>query len=560
MNIKLNQKMIKELCGTVSFKRGESFYHANKVIFENDGPDGCKARVEGTESFHVSIEKDAMGGFSTACTCPTLASVKSDCQHIAAVLIAINEQQRKGANPDFRRDGSSTNQDLTEGLFTLFNHQPKRSSGQQLHFENRELLEAVFICKPVTIDMGQNMFGIEISVGPANVQNIRDFLARVNSGYPCALSAAFTYDPNRHCFLKETDAVIQQLVHVMHDEKVFVDSFPVKTNDETSREMLLIPPSSWEQLIPLLTKAPFVRIEHDGKTIDGFHLSNGKLPIQYDFSETKDRNYELKIKGLNQLTVLNAYSVVLAEGHLIQLEREESERLVELKQMLKASDADHIPIPRAQINYFLEKVVPELKKSGEVKLSDAISRKLLKTPLVAKLYLDRVKNRLLAGLEFHYESIVINPLESREPQTGSLIIRDVEKEAAILQVMEESAFAKTDSGYFLHNEELEYEFLYNAVPKLQKLVQIYATTAVRNRVLKEKARPRIRVRMKKERIDWLEFKFEMDGIPEKHIKEILLALEEKRKYYRLRNGSLLSLETREFEEIHRFLNTIPFTA
>ena len=45
--------------------------------------------------------------------------------------------------------------------------------------------------------------------------------------------------------------------------------------------------------------------------------------------------------------------------------------------------------------------------------------------------------------------------------------------------------------------------------------------------------------------------------PEKEIREVLSALEEKRKYYRLRNGSLLSLETREFEEIKRFLNELP---
>ena len=31
LNIKVNQKIIKEMCGTVSFKRGESFYRANKV-------------------------------------------------------------------------------------------------------------------------------------------------------------------------------------------------------------------------------------------------------------------------------------------------------------------------------------------------------------------------------------------------------------------------------------------------------------------------------------------------------------------------------------------------
>ena len=127
----------------------------------------------------------------------------------------------------------------------------------------------------------------------------------------------------------------------------------------------------------------------------------------------------------------------------------------------------------------------------------------------------------------------------------------------ILKLMEDSSFAKTDSGYFLHNEELEYEFLYHVVPKLQKLVQIYATTAVRNRIFRGNAHPQIRVKVKKERINWLEFKFEMDGIPEKQIRDVLLALEEKRKYYRLRDGSLLSLETSEFAEMNRFLNALP---
>ncbi|MDA6963075.1 SNF2 helicase associated domain-containing protein, partial [Escherichia coli] len=86
---------------------------------------------------------------------------------------------------------------------------------------------------------------------------------------------------------------------------------------------------------------------------------------------------------------------------------------------------------------------------------------------------------------------MINPIESREPKGGTRIIRDVELEEEILQLMEESSFAKTDGGYFLQNEELEYEFLYHVVPKLQKLVQIYATTSVRNRIFRENAKPQI---------------------------------------------------------------------
>jgi SNF2 family DNA or RNA helicase len=179
----------------------------------------------------------------------------------------------------------------------------------------------------------------------------------------------------------------------------------------------------------------------------------------------------------------------------------------------------------------------------------------MSTPLKAKLYLDRVRNRLLAGLEFHYENWVINPLEGRELPDGSFIIRDIEKEDNILRMMEDSSFTKTDSGFFLHNEELEYEFLHHVIPKLEKLVQIYATTAVRNRIFRGNLFPKIRVKLKKERTNWLEFKFTMDGINEQQIRGVLAALEEKRKYYRLPNGSLFSLETREFEEIQRFLQS-----
>ena len=72
-------------------------------------------------------------------------------------------------------------------------------------------------------------------------------------------------------------------------------------------------------------------------------------------------------------------------------------------------------------------MVPGLKKIGDVQISAAISEHLMKTPLIAKLYLDRVNNRLLAGLEFHYENWIINPLESRELKSRSIVIRDVGK-------------------------------------------------------------------------------------------------------------------------------------
>lgn len=551
------------MCGTVSFKRGDSFYRAGKVLFDYISNNRCEATVKGTEDFYVILNKDESGDLRTTCSCPTLVSVKNDCQHIAAVLLSLYDHQQQGTMPRVRLGDQvdpSTRDALTKGLLTLFTDQPKRPSRHQLHFENRQVLKANFLCKPVDIGKGRKLFGIEMEIEQEKVENIRQFLSQIKEGLPSALSDTFVFQTSLHCFHKETDDVIQQLFLVLQDEKLYAEALADSIEETLPSDLLLIPPSSLNQLLPLLVKVPQVKVENDGGTYEGVVVTEKMLPLEFIFTTSVSGGFRLRIKGLNHLTIMDSYHFVLYKNSFIGLEDTDNKRLANLKEMLEASQTNQIEIPEEQIDYFLDNVVPGLKRLGKVELPLNIMSTNRKTPLVAKLYLDRLKNRLLAGLEFQYGNIVINPLENRELQNGLVLIRDVEKENQIIQLMEDSSFATTESGYYLHNEELEYEFLYHVVPKMQKLVQIYATTAVRTRIFKENSIPKIRVKVSKERTNWLEFKFDMDGIPEKQIKEVLSALEEKRKYYRLRNGALLSLETREFEEIQRFLKAAPVQA
>ncbi|MEM5593786.1 SNF2 helicase associated domain-containing protein [Niallia circulans] len=104
---------------------------------------------------------------------------------------------------------------------------------------------------------------------------------------------------------------------------------------------------------------------------------------------------------------------------------------------------------------------------------------------------------MLASVEFRYDHIVINPVQERNKEVEAVLLRDWKKEEQIIELMDSSSFAKTDSGYMLYNEELEFDFLYYVLPKLQKLVKVYATTAIRNRIFKEKTWPRFTVKLKK---------------------------------------------------------------
>ncbi|MBS8263612.1 helicase SNF [Mesobacillus boroniphilus] len=549
MDIKLNQKAIKDLCGTVSFKRGDAFYRADKVEFTDYNEKRVNATVTGADVFHVTVTETGDRRFTTECTCPKLASVKHECQHVAAVLLALLDKQKQGTSTAIKNN-DQLGDGLAEGLLTIFSEGPRRTSGHQLHFETRKILNTVFNIEPIEISNDQMMLGVSMSIGPIEIEDISRFLMSVANRESASLSDLFTYNPKHHCFQNDIDSIIKILIQIVQDSDLVF-----KNDHDTST--LVIPPSFWQQLLALLEKVPDVKLKEEGKVTGPFSVLNERLPLLFNFEKITEKDYALKIAGISDLIVLHKYDLVWSNAQLIQLSTEDCSRLFELKNMLAQSKTDNIPILQDQMGFFVEKVVPGLRRIGEVLIDGDITKQFLTEPLTAKLYLDRVNNRLLAGVEFQYGKIVFNPLEDREPKVNSLLIRDMVKEDLILELLDEGSFGKTDGGYFLHNEELEYEFLYHVMPKLQKLIQIYATTAVRNRIFREPARPQIRVKVKKERTNWLEFKFEMDGIPEKHIRDILEALEEKRKYYRLRNGALMSLETKEWEEIHRFLKAGP---
>ena len=552
MQIKLNQKMIKERCGAVSYKRGEAFYRNRKVMIEEVTPNSIQAIVQGAEYFQVLLEKD-LEGFQATCSCPSLSSINKDCQHVAAVLLAWqHHQQGKKLDED---NADQTDDVLPEGLLQLFESKQPHTSGQQIHFENRTVLDTTFFCKGVVVE-GVSRFGIEISIASRRIADIRNFLESVREGRSHAISNEFLYDPSKYCFDNVSDAILQQLILVMDDEKMYRRTLPT-TAVHQDKEMLYVPASFWKKVELLLVRAPQVILQYSGKSFHHFRVSDEPLPLIFEFTGTEENGYQLIIHGLSEMMILKEYNTVLSAGKVVVVNRGEADRLYELKRITESTRTNEIPIPSHQLKYYMEKLLPSLRRMGEVHLSGEITTQLHKNPLQAKLYLDRVNNRLLAGLEFHYENVVINPLDYRQPKVGSMIIRDMEKEEAILQLMGESQFNQTESGYYLQNEELEYNFLYHILPKLQKVVQVYATTAVRIRIVPKTTIPKIKVRHYRERNHLLEFSFKIDGIPETEIKEILAALEEKRKYYRLRDGALLSLETSEMEEIKRFLHTVP---
>ncbi|MBU7314806.1 DEAD/DEAH box helicase [Paenibacillus oleatilyticus] len=584
MNAPLTPRVIKSLCGELSYKKGEAYCRAGKVAFTHCDPEAAsyEATVGGADSCRVTVEIGDEGEVKAECTCPTLGSYDKYCKHVAAVLLYIHDTEQAGSLPVGRlrpEDGLSAmppsggaaasasaipagDLRLTSSVLGLFVGKPVIPTGSRPRFDTRTQLEVEFTCAPFAYGYRKYMFGIELKVGPKRlyiVQNIREFLERVERRQAFVFTKHFTYDPELHSFKIEDDAILRQLIQICRNERLYRETSSafaaVQLIRMSGERMLLIPPFSWEALLPLLAAAPSAQLEQDGRIYEGVRIADEPIPLRFDFDQAPEEGYRLDVYGLDEIIVMEMYGLVLAEGKLLKLPPDSSQRLSELKQMLDSARTRQLRISADQIEPFIEKAIPGLMKLGTVHVAQAVSDRIMRISLKAKLYLDRVRDRLLAGLEFHYGDIVLNPLVEGKTQRGEgrILVRDGEKERAILELMEQSAFVKTESGYFLDGEDEEYEFMYRVLPQLEKLVEVYATSAVKVRLHTGHVPPKIRVDVD-ERIDWLEIKFDIDGIPEAEIRKVLKSLEEKRRYHRLPNGALLPLESEEFQEIVRFMN------
>ncbi|MFL0582326.1 DEAD/DEAH box helicase [Solibacillus silvestris] len=548
MDIKISEKQIKNLCGTVSFKKGQTFYQTGKVNFLQYTDVYGEAVVNSTEQFVVRVEKEGTGQFNTTCSCPTLGNFSKSCQHVAAVLIAIFNINKNKAQ-SMQVDENVGNLISENSFLSIFKQETIQTTRQQSHFEKREILEVQFLLTPVQLSEQDPFFSIQLQINGEQILSIREFLSHIKNKKPYRISQNITYNFEQFCFEEQHDAILQLLIKIVEDDTLYSD-MPVQNQEQ---HLLIIPPSSWFLLATLISNMENVSLLYQNESYSDVKLQTQPTALRF-FIKAKGKDYQLYIEGIKRAYLLPNYQVVLFDGEMTQMSEDSMKQLFELKQMLQQQTL--LTIEHSHWDYFWEQVIPKLKKIGIVEMAPELSAKQMETPLVANIYLDRVKNRFLAGVEFQYGQFVIQPLDE-QLSDDVFIIRDIEKEAAVLALMDGSGFTKTDGGYYMQNEELEYEFLYHQLPKLTKLAKIYATNSVKLRIAKENNFPKIRVNVQKERTNWLEFKFEMDGVTNKQIKEILAAIKVKQKYYRLQDGALLSLETKEIEEIQRFLRAIP---
>ncbi|MCW3795468.1 DEAD/DEAH box helicase [Paenibacillus sp. LS1] len=410
----------------------------------------------------------------------------------------------------------------------------------------REELQVQFICKLIQVHKGGGKLALELKVGNKRlyvVQKVKQFLNCIEKGEPMSFTKLFHYDPLMHVFTPQDQAILSMLIRMRQSEEAYRQSISGYLGVSDGRD-ILIAPLVCKPLLELLLQADS-RMEGTGFANGPLTLGEGVLPLFYRIAQGANEGYQLEISGLRELILLPAYDAAVVEGQLHMLEPMQMRSLEDLSAALTSYGIkESIDISTQQVDEFVQHVVPELRTLGHLSIDSQVREQIAEPELSPKLYIDFYRERITARLEFDYEVMVINPLAEYlidEEEKKVILVRDRYKERNLIERLDRSFLERDGSVWASEREDAIYDVMYHLLPELEKQVDIYMPNAVKAMVQSYPTPPKVRADLGRG-LDWLEISFEMEGVDEQELQELMRRIVEKKPYFRLKSGVFLSLE------------------
>ncbi|NDI35123.1 DEAD/DEAH box helicase [Chengkuizengella sediminis] len=554
------------------FNRGYSYWKNGYVTKLNfiSRETLCEALVEGNHKYDVRVQMDDHSkDLHVQCDCPAHNGYYNYCKHIIATLLKINEletsgqllkyyeQKQNGVNNYSPPSIPKRDQVATDRMIQLF--EKYHINNEQEYQSEKELMRVEYTCNIMdSIDSG-SLLAVELKVGINHsyiVRNMREFLTALSNNKPYIFTKKFTYDPSESQLEQEDLEIFKILGEIMENEVFYGESSPYSyvINASNRDRFLRIPPHRSDELLSKLINRN-TNVESGWDKHVHIQIVNEVPPFFFQLDKFNTSDFLLKLKGFDSVVFLESYGYIFQEGTFYQVNKTQFQMLLDLKKEFRSQS--QLLINREQIEGVISNVVPNLNKIGKVEIADHISDQLINPPLKVKLRVDKENDSLSSSLEYHYGDIVIDPLQRviSNKEQDLILMRNVEKENEVMSLIESTPFKWNGEKLYIEDEYDMFQFLYEDLPKIEKMAEIYISSAAKEMLPDENFVPKTNMDINPS-TNLFEVKFEMDGIDSEEVYQILQSVVEKKKYVRLTDGSFVSLEHEDFKGIRQLFDEL----
>ncbi len=462
-------------------------------------------RINDREQNYVKIGLDAKNKVVVrGCTCRNHRLYES-CEHVAGVILYFypalknldNFNMTDYSNAFLDRYNDSATSKIKKEVRVEVNITKNDSN---YYYYSREYLD------------------IKITIGLDKLYNLNNKFSRFWEIYESqddsfSFGKNFTYDPTCHYFSEDSQKIIEAYNNYL------------ETLNYNRRKAA-------KNFLKALKNIPFVFNNYKiPRIMEGF-------PIRTTLSKENEKYILQFIKENSDLVIEDDYEYVLYEGKLYHLNIKEQNLLKDIWE----EDIEKLEITKEQFNKFTKGLFLYLKNNLEV--DGSVDDVILPKNITTELYFDIAYNKIIANPKFRYDNEEVSYFAK-----NSLVLRDMDYETEVINDV-------LHYGFIIENETLELKdldqqvvFLEEGLETLAEKYVIYTSEKLKNTQIKKKSNITSMFGIGKDNI--LSYSFDLGDINSDELVNIFKNIKNKKKYYRLKNGNILSLEDESLQELEQ---------
>ena len=544
--------------GTEVTNRGKKYFEQDRVKvadfnFVSENNYVAKAYVEGTYIYEVEIRK-TNGVLSYKCECPSSHKKETPCKHVVAMVFDMYINESSYLNYVKKSESQDIDDDFIENKsYKDKINEQRENNGLMAYYENLELnrnidKESVKIEAMLYLvdDMQKKDLEVSFKLGKDRMYILRDlykFSEDMHSQSVSKYGKELEFKHSIESFEKDSQALAKLIVAKACEYNVFSKlgtyhftlNKRYKTNFKLKYALL-------DEIFELLNGKEVVIDGYDYEKAYGIiKLEDSDPQFNIDVFDAEDKGlYVSCLEDRYYVFEGQDYSYVLYKDKLHRCSEEFRTKVLPLLEKLSRDPEGRIIISSTSATSFCEYVIPALKDSAKLNIEDKVLEKYKAERLGTKIFLDiDNKGNIIAEVKFCYGDTEFNPFDKDLEVSCN---RNIIEEARAKELFKMYNFVINFKRHiiYLSNEDDIYTFLTEGVDKFMEKFEVLVTDKLKNKQIISQKSVNMGVRIEN---NFLDINFEELGLDENELKDIFKRYKLRKKYYRLKDGSFINIDS-----------------
>ena len=482
-------------------KLASSFMHIYRVKSESS------RRI-----YTVKIKNNGADIEGYSCNCPQFERAKT-CKHVAAVLIDDYEDI---ASYEFI-DKLALSKEILASYKNIDSNTIKERLDINLEFQ--------FSYRDIYLKI---KIGNKKKYTLSTYSKASNFIDAYNERKEYVFGKNLIYSPNKFYFDNKDSELLEYLGDLIGSQR---NGYYYSASSYISIDI-----KAFETILNIIGEKEFT-IKGSG-TI--YNIYNG-LPTEYNLSKDSDGNFVLRLEDVENYKFLDYdYKFATYNHNLYILDRKDRDLLTQLRQR----KIDELVFDKNSIKEFNNGLLNNVKNNITID-SNVTEIELPSKPSV-KLYFDISYSKLKCDIVLDYKGKEINYFDKTD------FLRDNDYEAEVVEDILNYKFIEDKNSFIMTDDDEMYYFLDEVLASLSEKYQVFTSKKIDNTKILKNVSTSSNFSIGQDGI--MSYKFSVEGINQEDLNSLFSALKQKKRYYKLKNNNVVSLE--DNEELEQLNNLI----